>query len=108
MKNNPNTPPAGLSEAACQWWQRLTAEYSIGDAAGKLLLESALRCFDRLQECQEAIAADGVSIKDKWGQTKAHPLLSAERDARSGMLSALKALNFDLEQVGNIGRPPRI
>lgn len=60
----------------------------------------------RLRLAQEAIQRDGMTILDRFGQRKAHPLLPAERDARSQMLAALKALNLDVEPLHDRpGRP---
>jgi phage terminase small subunit len=82
------------------------AEYSIEDDAGKLLLQTALESFDRMRNCQAAIRRDGEMVKDRFEQMKPHPLLAAERDARSQMLAALKQLNLDIEPLRDRpGRP---
>jgi P27 family predicted phage terminase small subunit len=100
------TTPKGLSTEARTWWKRLVSEYEIGDDAGLLLLQTAMEAFDRMRIAQEAIEADGVTVFDRFGQRKAHPLLPAERDARAQMLAALRALNRDLEPLHDRpGRP---
>lgn len=105
MTTRRNTPK-GLSTEAGTWWKRLTNEYEISDDAGLLLLETAMQAFDRLRECQAAIKRDGQMVLDRFGQRKAHPLLPAERDARAQMLTALKALNLDVEPLHDRpGRP---
>ena len=104
MKNP--AAPRTLSTEARRWWRRLVNEYAIEDEAGVLILQTALEAHDRMRDCQRAITQDGASIKDRWGQVKPHPLLSAERDARAAMLAALKALNLDLEPLKDRpGRP---
>jgi phage terminase small subunit len=75
----------------------LTGEYDIRDGAGYLLLGTALEAFDRMRACQAAIAEQGATVPDRFGQLKPHPLLSAERDARAQLLMALRALNLDVE-----------
>lgn len=100
------TPPKDLSTEARTWWKRLVSEYAIDDDAGLLLLQTAMEAFDRMRAAQEAIREDGVTVLDRFGQRKAHPLLPAERDARSQMLVALKALNLDVEPLHDRpGRP---
>ena len=95
-----------LSEEAQRWFDLLQAEYGISDAAGLLMLQTAMEAFDRLAECQASIALHGASCPDRFGQLKPHPLLGAERDARGQMLAALKALNLDLEPLRDgPGRP---
>ncbi len=97
-----------LSPEALDWFNRLRDAYGIDDDAGLLLLQTATECFDRMRQCQTAIDSDGATILDRFGQTKAHPLLATERDARAQMLAALTKLNLDLEPLRNApGRPSR-
>jgi len=37
-----------------------------------------------------------MTVTDKFGQVKVHPLCSVERDARAAWLQAIKLLNLDL------------
>lgn len=102
MKN----PPKHLSQEARRWWRRITDEYAIEDEAGRLLLQTALEAFDRMRRAGERINVDGDAVEDRFGQVKPHPLLNAERDARSQMLMALKQLNLDIEPLRDRpGRP---
>ena len=83
------------------------AEFDIEDEAGRLLLLSAMRCFDRVEDARSLLAKDGITVTDRWGQVKCHPAVTVERDARSGMLASLKALNLDIEpKRDRPGRPP--
>ena len=98
--------PAHLSKPARDWWHRIVQEYDIDDDAGKLLLETALECYDRVRQCQDRIEKDGVIVRGSTKQPRSHPLLTVERDSRSQMLAALKALNLDLEPLRDKpGRP---
>jgi hypothetical protein len=101
-----SNPPKGLSAAAKRWWWRLLDEHDITDAAGLLLLEQALRCFDRAEGARALLDADGAVVRDRWNQLKQHPAAAIERDSRSGTLQALRALNLDLEPLREApGRP---
>lgn len=111
MKEKPQTDPAKapktLSREAAKWWWSLVFEYELNDEAGLLLLQTSLEAFDRMREAQQQIASDGLIVADRFGQLKAHPAAAIERDARAQMLTALKALNCDLEpQRDMLGRPP--
>lgn len=100
------SPPKELSTQSKTLWKRLASEYSIEDDAGLLLLQTAMEARDRMRGAQEAIERDGMTIMDRFGQRKAHPLLPAERDARAQMLAALRALNLDVEPLHDRpGRP---
>ena len=99
--------PKHLSEEAQRWWSAIVSEYSVDDEAGKLLLQTALESFDRMKAAARRINQDGEAVEDRFGQVKPHPLLTAERDARSQMLAALKQLNLDMEPLNDgPGRPP--
>ena len=107
MKNSNANPPKHLSPEARRWWRKLQQEYRFDDEGGLLLLQTALEAFDRMRAAQAAIKEDGATALDRFGQLKAHPLLSVERDARAALLAALKALNLDLEPLRDgPGRPP--
>jgi phage terminase small subunit len=98
--------PVGLSDSAAHWYRVLRAEFDIKDEAGRLLLETAMRAFDRGESARVLLERDGVVIADRWGQQKPHPAATIERDARAGMLAALKALNLDVEPLRDkLGRP---
>lgn len=100
-----------MSREAKSFWKRLQDEYQIDDEAGLIILATGLEAFDTMRRAQEIIKAEGMQVKDRFGQWKAHPLLTVERDSRAAMLAALKQLNLDLEPLkdgpgrpGNLGR----
>jgi P27 family predicted phage terminase small subunit len=100
-------PPKSLSREAKKIWKDLQVEYGIEDPGGLLILKTGLEALDRLREAQTVIAKEGSQVQDRFGQWKAHPLLTVERDARAAMLAALKALNLDLLPLRDgPGRPP--
>lgn len=105
MKNS-TRPPGHLSKEARKFWKDLLAEYGIDDVAGLKILRVALESFDRAQSAREAIYRDGMTVIDKAGQVKSHPLLPVERDSRAAFLSGLKALNLDVFPLqSRPGRP---
>lgn len=97
--------PKNLNPEARKWFYRIQKEYEITDEGGLLLLITAMEAFCRMKEAQKEIKKDGPTIIDRFGQQKAHPLLTVERDSRAAMLNALKALNLDFEPIKKIGRP---
>lgn len=99
-------PPGHLTTEGKKIWTEILGEYSIDDAAGCRILRVALEAFDRAQAAREAIDKDGMTVTDKFGQVKSHPLLPIERDNRAAFLAGLKALNLDLEPLKDRpGRP---
>jgi P27 family predicted phage terminase small subunit len=101
------TAPKSLSRQAAKLWRGIQDEYRITDPGGLLILRSALEAFDRMREAQEILSTEGVTTTDRFGQPKAHPMTTVERDSRAAMLGALKQLNLDLEPLRDSpGRPP--
>jgi P27 family predicted phage terminase small subunit len=98
--------PDHLSKEAKEMWEGVLTEYKIEDVAGLKILQASLEAWDRAQASREVIDLEGMQVKDRFKQMKAHPLITVERDARSQFLQGLKALNLDLEPIKNIGRPP--
>ena len=99
-------PPVHFTSETKRIWQEIIDEYTIDDAAGLRILRVALEAFDRSQAARATIDKDGMTVKDKFGQTKPHPLLPIERDSRAAFLAGLKALNLDLEPLRDRpGRP---
>lgn len=105
MKNAKKVP-IHLSTEAKKIWKILTEEYGIEDAGGLAILKTGLEAYDRATGARLAINKDGLTISDRFGALKPHPLLACERDARAQWLAALKAMNLDIEPIKGIGRPP--
>jgi phage terminase small subunit len=100
-------PPPHLGPAGADLWRNIVHDYAIQDAAGLTLATTAGECLDRIRAAQKSIAEHGEIVVDRYGSPKCHPALALEKDARNGLLAALKALNLDLEPLRDAaGRPP--
>ena len=105
-KNKKNIrAPSGLSKESKRWWHKLVLDYNITDSGGRLILLNIFQAFDRLKSAQAILKTEGMTIKDRFDQIKAHPLCAVERDARSAVLAGLRALNLDIEPIKDRGRP---
>jgi hypothetical protein len=85
-------------------WTDIVTQYRIADGAGLALVTTLAECQDRIREAQRAIRQHGALVPDRYGVPKQNPACLLERDARAGMLSALRALNLDLEPLRDRGR----
>ena len=95
-----------LSRQAKKLKKSLIKEYQIDDPGGLAILQTGLEAFDRAAEARQAIDTDGMTIIDRFGIKKPHPLLACERDARAQFLQAIKQLNLDIEPLKDrSGRP---
>jgi P27 family predicted phage terminase small subunit len=98
--------PLTLSPESRAWWRTLVSEYTIDDDAGLLILRTAMESLDRLRGAQAILRAEGICVKDRFGQPRQHPATMVERDAKTALLRSLKALNLDIQPPGPVGRPP--
>lgn len=89
----PEAPPH-LEAPERALWAELTAAFMLDDAGSAAVLRTALEAHARARRCREAIDAAGEAVVDRFGQTKPHPLLAAERDARAAFLTGMKALHL--------------
>lgn len=106
MKKPTIKPPPGLTPAAGKFWQALRREYGITDAGGLALLELAAKAWARAETATAEVERDGVTLRDRWGQAKPHPACAVERDARAQVITALRAMNLDVEPLQpRAGRP---
>jgi P27 family predicted phage terminase small subunit len=96
--------PRHLSAEGRKFYSEIATEYGINDAAGRRLLLTAAECLDRMRRAQRLIRKHGELITARDG-LRANPACAIERDARTQMLGAMKALNLDLEPLGAVGRP---
>jgi P27 family predicted phage terminase small subunit len=109
MKNSDRPKaPAHLSATAKKWWRALTDLYEFDSPDSVMTLECVMECFDRATMARQMVEKEGIAVKDRFGQPKAHPATIIERDAKMAMLRALRALGLDVIPPGSlpIGRPP--
>jgi hypothetical protein len=86
--------------------RRLKDEYEIDDQGGILHLLIFADADTTERNAQDIVNRDGLILQDRFGQKRAHPLLTVIRDARSQKLAALKALNLDIVPLRDRpGRP---
>jgi hypothetical protein len=95
----PKPAPKHFQAPERKLWDAITANYVLDDDAALEVLATALEARSRMRRCRETIDRDGETIRDRWGQVRAHPLLVAERGARDSYLASLRLLNLDLSTV---------
>jgi hypothetical protein len=102
---NPLEPPAQLKETGRDLWLRIHRDFVVDDAHGLEALYQVCVASDRAQECAEAIARDGVTIKTRSG-LRDHPLIRHETQMRSFICRSLARMGFDVVAPrAELGRP---
>src|SRR5690554_5852798 len=96
MKKRTTTPPKTLGHDGRTLWTNLRNEYDISDSGSLAVLQSLCETVDRLNECRETIARDGLTVEGSGGQPRPHPLLQVEAESRRALLAHSRALRLDL------------
>jgi hypothetical protein len=93
-------PPKHLLQPERKIWKAIVHESTFDSEASVALLQATLESHQRARLCRETVDREGATYLDRFDQPKPHPLLAAERDARSAFIAGMKALNLDL--VGDV------
>lgn len=104
--SNGNAPPH-LADETREWWVAVATEYQL-ESHHRRLLTLACESWDRGVQAREALAANGTTYTDRWGQPRARPEVAMERDARIGFARLVRELALDIDPPDDTGRPPRI
>jgi P27 family predicted phage terminase small subunit len=95
--NKTPTAPKHLSRASKIYWGKIVGEYDLTDSE-IVILESICSALDRERQCREGLKKHGaLTVTDRWGVEKIHPLAIMERTSRAAVLAGIKALGFDQE-----------
>jgi len=73
----------------------LVADYQIDDEGGLALVEVACQAHGRAQEARVQLERDGITVKDRFGQARAHPACAIERDALALLVRTIRALALE-------------
>jgi len=87
-------PPETLRKQGKALWRFITTNF-FPEAHHLALARVACEALDRYAACRARLDREGLTVKDRFRQLRAHPLLGPERDARAQFVSALVALGLD-------------
>jgi P27 family predicted phage terminase small subunit len=83
-----------------KWGRKLWLSTMKGSKAAEhdlALLETACRLIDRIHECRDRLAKEGLTVAGRYGQIVAHPLVEIERAAMAEFRQCLKLLGLHEE-----------
>lgn len=100
-----NRPPFALGKHGRSLWDRIQAEYDVGDSAGVEMLAQACAGADLAAKLHEEIERDGTVVRTR-NAVKAHPAIKDEISARAFVCRTLTKLGLNYEPVrSSAGRP---
>ncbi len=103
----PKKAPTHLRDETRKWFMRVLRDWEMADHHIRLLTLAA-EAWDRCQEARGILAQEGIAIPDRFGQLRQHPAVAVERDSRIGFARLIRELRLDVDDSGEIGRPPEL
>jgi len=107
MKQTLPEPRPRWCDAAAAVWRAVLADYTL-EPADLVRLEALCDALHRQRQAEAVIDAEGLTAKDRYGQTRVHPAVAVERDARLAVLRAVRELGLDLAEIETSARLPRL
>lgn len=98
--------PRHLSPEARAWWREIVARFDV-PPHHLANLEGAAVALDRARACRDIIAAEGVVMVDRFGQSKEHPAAQAERGYLIVHARLVREAGLDLQAVATPRQPSR-
>jgi P27 family predicted phage terminase small subunit len=94
--------PAGLSRRSSRLWRCVVEEFELSPAELELL-RNALLALDRADQAADVLAAEGVTVLDRYGTPKTHPAVDVEARSRAifGRFVAQLGVKATVESVRN-------
>ena len=100
-------PPNSLGRHGKLFWKSVTEVYVISDGHHLKLLEHAALCIDRAVAAREAIAKEGITCKNRFGELREHPAMNTERQAMQVHRQLIRELGLDVEPASVTRGPSR-
>lgn len=100
-------PPKHLSRRMQAYWRAIVSDFLLAPHQLELLRRTC-EAADRADEARELLDKQGLTVTDRYGQTKPHPAVNIERDARLALARLIRELALSPEEPPEPhGRPPR-
>ncbi|HZJ17498.1 MAG TPA: hypothetical protein VFD27_20770, partial [Chthoniobacteraceae bacterium] len=83
-------------------WRRLHRTYRFDLPASTLLLTNLVEGWDRSRQCREALVGQPMTITDKHGGVRVHPLVVEERQSREQVARLARVLRIHIEDSPDV------
>ncbi len=90
--------PKFLEKETRVWVNGLISHYQFEERHIRILVLAG-ECWDRLSAIRTAIKSEGLIVKDRFDQAKAHPLLTTEKEQKKLFAQLIRELGLDLEEA---------
>lgn len=91
--------PVALTGERAKLWADVRARFVL-EPASETLLRSACESLERAAQAAEEVSKSGATFTDRFGQVRAHPAITIERDFRNLAARQLEKLAARMEGQG--------
>ena len=98
--------PKHLRRRGSELWRVITGSFVL-EPYHVPILRSLCECADRLEACRSRLSKEGLTVKDRWGKLKPHPLVSAELAYRAQLTTIYASLGLDEGSIAGKAPIPR-
>ena len=102
LKKPSGKAPHHLSPEAQALWRKLHRTYSFELPASVLLLTTLAESWDRAKSCRDALVSQPLTITDKHGGVRVHPLVVEERQCREQVARLARVLRIHTESESDV------
>lgn len=110
MKKPPSktapTPPEFLGKTGRNFWFKVHGDYVLQDAHHLRLLANACRALDVIEAAREQVKADGLVVKNRFGELREHPSANTERQSMQLFRQTIRELGLDIQDGPAAPRGP--
>src|SRR5688500_13828809 len=90
-----------------RFFKRIARDYKLQEHHYRLLC-CACEAHDRMEQARDLLGTEGITIKTRHGETRVHPAVAIERDARTAFARCLRELGLAPDEESQTPRPPRL
>jgi phage terminase small subunit len=108
MTDKEARPPRHLSAQARKFWQDAMSTWVLDDPAALTLLRLACEAMTRGEEAKKLLDAEGLTVRDRYQQTRPHPACGVEQQCRLAVARLLRELRLLEPPADDEVRIPRI
>lgn len=99
--------PKHLRAETRRWFRSVVSSWNLEEHHQRLLTLAG-EAWDRGQQAREELAAGGLTVKNRFGEVRAHPAAAIARDSSIAFARILRELDLDVDPPAGETRPPSL
>lgn len=101
-------PPDNIGPKGRAFWHKTHKRLVLDEEHDLERLAQACTCLDTIKAAEEAVAAAGMFVKNRFDELREHPGVKVIRDNKIVFCRIIRELQLDTETPPDDARPPRL